>query len=120
MFSDPVLGIRLKYRKCGFNSGSKPAGNATSSISLLTPLPLMWTKSALMVVVGSCCRCKLRKMKQTLAEVLKQFPDRPYGEFIPGGNTRGPDEAEPVLKRLKEFYGSDPKDKKQRDRKNKK
>ncbi|MGB1131329.1 MAG: sulfatase family protein, partial [Haloferula sp.] len=63
---------------------------------------------------------QLRKMKQVLAEVLKQFPDRPYGEFVPGGNARGPDEAAPVLKRLKEFYGSDPKDKKQRDRKNKK
>ena len=55
-------------------------------------------------------------MKQTLAEVLKQFPDRPYREFIPGGKTRGPEQAEPVLKRLKEFYGSDPKDKKKKNK----
>lgn len=62
---------------------------------------------------------QLKKMKRTLKRVLKQFPNRPYGEFIPGGNTRGPEEAEPMLKLLKEFYGDDPKDKKQRKRKNK-
>lgn len=62
---------------------------------------------------------QFKKMKQALAKVLKQFPDRPYGEFVPGGNTRGPEEAKPMLKRLKEFYGDDPKDKKQRKKKNK-
>lgn len=62
---------------------------------------------------------QFKKMKQALAKVLKQFPDRPYGEFVPGGNTRGPEEAKPMLKRLKKFYGDDPKDKKQRKKKNK-
>ena len=28
----------------------------------------------------------LRELKQTLAAELKKFPDRPYGEFVPGGN----------------------------------
>ena len=62
---------------------------------------------------------QLKKMKRTLTRVLKQFPERPYGEFIPGGNARGPGEAKPMLKRLKEFYGADPKSKKQRTRKRK-
>ncbi|MEM1221831.1 MAG: sulfatase-like hydrolase/transferase [Verrucomicrobiota bacterium] len=52
---------------------------------------------------------QLKEMKQTLTQVLKQFPDRPYGEFIPGGNTRGPDEAKLLLERLKEFYSTESK-----------
>lgn len=28
----------------------------------------------------------LNQLKQTLAAELKKFPDRPYGEFVPGGN----------------------------------
>ena len=59
-------------------------------------------------------------MKRTLTAVLKQFPERPYGEFIPGGNTRGPAEAEHMLNRLKEFYGSDPKGKRRQKKKSKK
>lgn len=62
---------------------------------------------------------QLEKMKRTLAKVLNQFPDRPYGEFIPGGNARGPEEAKPMLKRLKEFYGPDPKAKKKSNKKRK-
>lgn len=57
---------------------------------------------------------QLKKMKQKLADVLKQFPDRPYGEFIPGGNARGPEETEAILKRLKEFYESESKRKKKK------
>ena len=63
---------------------------------------------------------QLKKMKRTLTAVLKQFPERPYGEFIPGGNTRGPAEAEHMLNRLKEFYGSDPKGKRRQKKKSKK
>ena len=28
----------------------------------------------------------LRELKQALAAELKKFPDRPYGEFVSGGN----------------------------------
>ena len=62
---------------------------------------------------------ELRKMKRTLTAVLKRFPERPYGEFIPGGNTRGPAEAEHMLNRLKEFYGSAPKGKRRQKAKSK-
>ena len=40
----------------------------------------------------------------------------PYGEFVPGGNTRGAEEAGPLLKRLKEFYDSGPKSKKRQNK----
>ena len=62
---------------------------------------------------------QLKKMKRTLTAVLKQFPERPYGEFIPGGNTRGPAEAEHMLNRLKEFYNSEPKGKRRQKTKSK-
>ena len=52
-------------------------------------------------------KAQLRKMKGTLTQVLKQFPERPYGEFIPGGNARGPEASEPVLKELKKFYAAE-------------
>ena len=32
------------------------------------------------------CKNVLDKMKKLLRTELKRFPDRPYGEFIPGGN----------------------------------
>ena len=57
-------------------------------------------------------------MKRTLTNVLQQFPQRPYGEFVPGGNTRGAEEAGPLLKRLKEFYNPGPKSKKRQNKRN--
>lgn len=47
----------------------------------------------------------LKEMKETLTHVLKQFPNRPYGEFIPGGNARGAEESAPILASLQEHYG---------------
>jgi hypothetical protein len=37
------------------------------------------------------------------------FPDHPYGELFPGGDTTGPEEAAALLKRVKTAYGPDAK-----------
>ena len=66
---------------------------------------------------------QLKKMMRTLSTVLKGFPDRPYGELFPGGDTTGPEEAAALLKRVKIAYGPDAKSKKRllkRQRKKKK
>ena len=42
-------------------------------------------------------------LKQTLAAELKKFPDRPYGEFVPGGNAvpgSGYDEVFETLRKV--------------------
>ena len=54
----------------------------------------------------------LKTMKEMLSLALKQFPDRPYGELVPGGNARGAEESESTLKSLEEFYKGDSKGKK--------
>ena len=55
---------------------------------------------------------QLKKMMQTLTTVLESFPDHPYGELFPGGDTTGPAEAAALLKRVKTAYGPDAKTKK--------
>ena len=62
-------------------------------------------------------------MMRTLTTVLEGFPEHPYGELFPGGDTTGPGEAAALLKRVKTAYGPDAKTKKRprkRQRKNKK
>ncbi len=44
---------------------------------------------------------QLKKMVQTLTAVLEGFPDHPYGEFFPGDDTTGREEAAALLKRVK-------------------
>lgn len=66
---------------------------------------------------------QLKKMMRTLTTVLEGFPDHPYGELFPGGDTTGPEEAAALLKRVKIAYGPDAKSKKRllkRQRKKKK
>ncbi|MBT7910049.1 MAG: sulfatase-like hydrolase/transferase [Verrucomicrobia bacterium] len=66
---------------------------------------------------------QLKKMMRTLSAVLEGFPDHPYGELFPGGDTTGPEEAAALLKRVEIAYGSDAKSKKRllkRQRKKKK
>ena len=66
---------------------------------------------------------QLKKMMRTLSAVLEGFPDHPYGELFPGGDTTGPEEAAALLKRVKIAYGPDAKSKKRllkRQRKKKK
>ena len=66
---------------------------------------------------------QLKKMMRTLSAVLEGFPDHPYGELFPGGDTTGPEEAAALLKRVKIAYGPDAKTKKRllkRQRKKKK
>ncbi|MGB0257228.1 MAG: sulfatase family protein [Coraliomargarita sp.] len=55
---------------------------------------------------------QLKSMKQELTKILKQFPDRPYGELVPGGNARGPEETEQILQSVKKYYEPESKDQK--------
>jgi arylsulfatase A-like enzyme len=48
-------------------------------------------------------RGRLREMKQMLKQELDRFPNRPFGEFIPGGNAvpgREQTDLAPLLKRI--------------------
>ena len=40
-------------------------------------------------------------MRGLLTRELKRFPDRPYGEFVPGGNTNPADASLKVLAKLR-------------------
>ncbi len=44
---------------------------------------------------------KLTEMKQHLSTALEAFKDRPYGEFMEGGNARAVEESAPILKKLR-------------------
>ena len=44
---------------------------------------------------------QLQQMRQLLTTELMRFDDRPYGEFVPGGNTASADAAADVLSRLR-------------------
>ncbi len=63
---------------------------------------------------------QLKTMKELLTLTLKQFPDRPYGELVPGGNARGAEASEPILQSLKESYTGESKGKKGKKEKKKK
>ncbi|MHC4744393.1 MAG: sulfatase family protein [Planctomycetota bacterium] len=47
---------------------------------------------------------KLKEMKALLAAELKRFPNRPYGEFIPGRNTALPGSYDDVLNIMKASF----------------
>lgn len=44
---------------------------------------------------------QLQMMQGLLKEALKRFDQRPFGEFIPGGNARPREDSLPILKELK-------------------
>ncbi|MBB65610.1 MAG: sulfatase [Waddliaceae bacterium] len=46
-------------------------------------------------------RATLRDMRAKLTASLKQFPDRPYGEFVPGGNAASAEGTGDVFRRLR-------------------
>ena len=47
-------------------------------------------------------RATLRDMRARLTASLKQFPDRPYGEFVPGGSAASAEGTVDVFRRLRE------------------
>ena len=49
----------------------------------------------------------LNDMRAKLTASLKQFPDRPYGEFVPGGNAAPAEETDDVFQRLREAVSND-------------
>ena len=55
---------------------------------------------------------QLKKMMQTLTTILEGFPDHPYGELFPGGDSTGREEAAALLKKVKTAAGSEAKAKK--------
>jgi len=64
---------------------------------------------------------KLKELQTLLTNKLKTFPDRPYGEFIPGSNTLGKGEFDEILNAVKGMDNSKgkKKDKKKKAKKKK-
>ena len=56
----------------------------------------------------------LDKMKELLTVELKRFPNRPYGEFIPGGNASPAGSFDDILKKMRESLKQDAREKKER------
>ena len=54
---------------------------------------------------------KAKEMRTLLTEKLKAFPDRPYGEFIPGSNTLGKGEFDKMLDAIRGIDSNKGKDK---------
>ena len=50
---------------------------------------------------------KVKEMQVVLSKKLKTFPERPYGEFIPGPNTLGKGDFDIILDSLKNLRPSD-------------
>ena len=48
---------------------------------------------------------KLEEMKKLLVQELKRFPDRPFGEFIPGGNAMPAGSCDDVLEAMRNTMG---------------
>jgi len=60
------------------------------------------------------CAKTLNKMKKTLAAALKRIPNRPFGEFAPGGNAAPSGKYDDVLATLRKAAGEKKKKKKTR------
>lgn len=54
-------------------------------------------------------KTKLREMKERLTAELKRFPNRPYGEFIPGGNASPIGACDDVLEKMAKVSEQDAK-----------
>lgn len=48
---------------------------------------------------------KLDEMKQLLLQELQRFPNRPYGEFIPGGNAMPAGNCDDILEAMRNYMG---------------
>ncbi len=48
---------------------------------------------------------KLDEMKQLLVKELKRFPNRPFGEFIPGGNAMPAGSCDDILEAMRNYMG---------------
>jgi hypothetical protein len=46
---------------------------------------------------------RLEEMKRLLKRELTKFPDRPFGEFIPGGNAVGLEGQSELIPKLRKF-----------------
>jgi len=44
-------------------------------------------------------------MKQLLTKELRRFPNRPYGEFIPGGNAMPAGSYDDILEAMRNYMG---------------
>jgi arylsulfatase A-like enzyme len=55
------------------------------------------------VAADSDNRKQLRAMKRMLKQELEKFPDRPFGEFVPGGNAVAGREQQDLAPLLKDF-----------------
>ena len=55
---------------------------------------------------------KLKEMKELLTAELKRFPNRPYGEFVPGGNAAPAGSFDDILKNMRDSLKQDATDKK--------
>jgi len=51
------------------------------------------------------CAGKLKEMKGLLTTQLQRFPNRPYGEFLPGGNALPIDSFNDVLEAARAEVG---------------
>ena len=49
-------------------------------------------------------KTKLKEMKEIMTAELKRFPNRPYGEFVPGGNAAPAGSFDDVLKIMRESF----------------
>jgi arylsulfatase A-like enzyme len=63
---------------------------------------------------------QLRGMKKMLTEALQQFPDRPFGEFIPGGNAIPPGTYDDILRKMSQLDPDGAKKQKAKGQRNKK
>ena len=48
-------------------------------------------------------RKRLREMKRMLKQELERFPNRPFGEFVPGGNAVPGKEQKDLAPMLRKF-----------------
>ena len=51
---------------------------------------------------------KLEELKDALIEKLQSFPNRPYGELVPGGNTLSAGSFDDILEAMRELQQNDP------------
>lgn len=60
---------------------------------------------------------QLETMRQHLTGALEAFPNRPYGEFIPGGNAIPPGTYEDIMEKLRQVRDNPPKKTKKKKKK---
>lgn len=66
------------------------------------------------LALNSKYQSKLKEMKELLTTELKRFPNRPYGEFIPGGNASPAGSFDDILKKMREPLKEEAREKKRK------